>query len=87
MELGRIGRLGDKRVGELVDGKLIRPVAAVEVPRFREWDVKLLADLVEPALLRDVVEQGEIDVGDHVAKVLQALLALREHAGVAVVAA
>ena len=87
MELCRVGRFGDQRVGELADGKLVRAVAAVEVPGFRERDVKLLADLVEAPFLRDVVEQGKIDVRDHVAKVLQALLALREHAGVAVIAA
>ena len=62
LELGRVGGLGDQRVGELVDRKLIGAVAAVEVPGFRERDVKLLADLVEASFLRDVVEQGEIDV-------------------------
>ena len=87
LELCRVGRFGNQWVGELIDGKLIGAVAAVEVPGFRERDVKLLADLVEAPFLRDVVEQGKIDVRDHVAKVLQALLALREHAGVAVIAA
>ncbi|MEI3230411.1 MAG: hypothetical protein V8S24_03650 [Gordonibacter pamelaeae] len=60
--------------------------AAREVPRARVGDVQLLAQLVEAALLRDVVEQGEVEVGHRVAGGLEARLARREHARVTVVA-
>ena len=75
LELRGVRRLRDERVGELLDRQLFRAVrAAIEVPRAREGDVKLLAQLVEAALLRDVVEQVEVDVGDRVAGGLEAKL-------------
>ena len=71
-----------------MDGQLLGTVrAAREVPGARVGDVQLRAQLVEAALLRDVVEQGEVEVGHRVSGGLEALLPGRQHARMAVVAA
>ncbi len=87
LEFCRIRWFGDQRVVELVDGKFIGTVAAIEVPRLGEGHVELFAQLVESAFLRDLVEQVEINVGNGDARCLKALFATRKNACMHIVAA
>ena len=88
LELRRVRRLRDQRVGEVLHRQLgWAALAAVEVPGAGVGDVQFVAQLVEAALLRDVVQQVEVDVGNRVAGRFQARLSRRQHARVAVVAA
>ena len=79
----RVRRLGDKRVAELLHRNLRLCVGAVVDPRLGVRHANLLADGVEALLLRDLVEQGEIDVGHHI-PLLELGLVLREGAHVPV---
>ncbi len=85
LELSGVRRLRNERIGEIAVRQIIRAASAVEIPGLRVRNADLLADLVEAALLRDVVEQVEIDIGRNVSGSSKALLALREHARMAVV--
>ena len=88
LELCRIRRLRNERKRKLVKRKLVGAgIAAVEVPSLGVRDVEFLAQFVEAALLRDVVEQVEIDVGDDDACGLKARFRLGEHACMAIVTA
>lgn len=75
LELSRVRRFRDQRVGEVLHRQLgWAALAAVEVPGAGVGDVQFVAQLVEAALLRDVVEQVEVDVGNRVAGRFQARL-------------
>ena len=79
----RVRGLGDERVTELLHRDLRLGVGAVVHPRLGVRHADLLADSVEALLLRNLVEQGEIDVGHHI-PLLEFGLVLREGAHIPV---